>query len=118
MFSILDLGNIKYKHNTAVHYYNNVNAIWHDPKITVNSIDSIFYVFDTLFYGPNGEGQSIVDNNFGMGLPTAFSLQGDMKISDNIYASALFIHPLKIFKNSLRRTPQIAVTPRYENLYI
>ncbi|MFA8450126.1 MAG: DUF5723 family protein [Bacteroidales bacterium] len=112
--SILDIGAITYNQNARAHFYDGVSAKWKDPKISFDSFNGLFHTFDTLFYGKNGAGNSVVAEKITIGLPTALSIQGDIHINKNWYTSVLYTQPIKLYKYSLTRPAFMGITPRYE----
>ncbi len=111
--SILDFGSISFKNNAQLHNFRDVNTIW-------ENLDNLAYsnlndLMDTLSFQLMGAaGASYAGDNFSIGLPTALSVQFDYHYKRNWYFNAMIIHPVQIWKYSVRRPAQIAVTPRYE----
>lgn len=111
--SILDIGRVKYTTNAQLHSFDDVSKYW-------SSLDTIGYtnintlmseVSNTLLGDPNA---SLISNTMKIGLPTALSVQADFNLENNLYVGAMWIHPLRINNNALRRPAQLAVVPRFE----
>lgn len=113
--SLLDVGSINYKSNARVHNYDMVSAAWKDPKINFESMNQLFYTFDTLFYGPGGAGKSVVADKFRMPLPTAVSVQADAHLYPNFYVNLLWVQSAPLLENTVRRPNLLAISPRYES---
>ncbi len=112
-FSILDLGRINYKKNAQEHTFENVSAYWSSIDTTgFENMNSFIGNISELFYGNRDE--SYRGDNFKLGLPTAVSLQADLYIKRNVFLNAVWVHPLKLYKYSMRRRSLVAITPRYE----
>lgn len=61
---------------------------------------------------------SLEGRAFTMGLPTALSVQMDVKFAPHFYASGLLIQRIKLFGNSLQRPTTLAVAPRFEHRWL
>ncbi|MCF8400925.1 MAG: DUF5723 family protein [Bacteroidales bacterium] len=111
--SLLDIGGITFKDNAQLHAFDNVSHYW--ERIDTVHFYDINYLVDDLssrFYGdPNA---SLLDNQFRLGLPAAFSLQIDYHLRRNWYVNGFFIYPVNLAENSLKRPEQAAIIPRFE----
>ena len=112
-FSVLDLGKINFKENAQQHSYNNVGAYWDEiDTVGFGSINELTRKFSSVFYGdPNA---SLQANSFGLGLPTSLSLQADYQYFPNWYLNTVFVLPVKLSNNQLRRPAQAILSLRYE----
>ena len=114
--SIVDIGRVKFKENAQEHQFDEESIYWEDvDTLQFNNANSFLHELSNTFYGnPNA---SYVGDNIKIGLPTALSIQADFNLRNNIYVAGFFIHPLRLNKSTLRRTPQLAIIPRYETKY-
>jgi hypothetical protein len=112
-FSVLDLGAMNFKENAQQHTYDNVGAYWDDiDTVGFGSINELTKKFSSVFYGdPNASLQS---NSFKLGLPTRLSLQADYQYFPNWYLNTVFVLPVKLSDNQLRRPSQAIFSLRYE----
>ncbi|RLD91026.1 MAG: hypothetical protein DRJ09_02320 [Bacteroidetes bacterium] len=112
-FSLLDIGRVNYKYNSQLHSFENVSAYWPSIDTTgFQSMNSFVGNLSGVFYGTRDG--SFRENNFKVGLPTAASFQGDFYLFKNIYLNTFWIHPIKLYKYSLRRNAVVAISPRFE----
>lgn len=114
--SILDIGRVKYTENAQMHSYEDVSKYWSSiDTLQFNNLNTFTQVLSSTLYGdPNA---SLVSNTIKVGLPTAFSLQADFNLQNNIYIAGFWIHPMRINMHSLRRPAQLAIIPRYETKF-
>lgn len=116
-FSILDLGGINFDKHAQKHNFDNVSVYWENFDTThFRGIDYSTKIYSEAFYGDPDASYS--GDKIKIGLPTALSLQFDYHFKRNYYFSALWIHPLRLNLNTLWRTPQLSIIPRYENRYL
>ncbi len=111
--SILDIGRVKYKYNAQLHEFEDVSAYW--PSIDTlgfHSMNSFIGDLSNIFYGTRDG--SFRGNSFNIGLPTAISLQADFYLIKNLYLNAFWIHPVKLYKYTLKRNAVVAISPRFE----
>jgi hypothetical protein len=113
--SLLDLGSINFKTNSAAYHLQTDSADfenWRQLKFTSNTefdkaVSAVFYNGDSL--------KSLTANHFKMGLPTALSVQGDWNVCKNYYLNLTII---KGFGHGggqgVRRPDVYSITPRYE----
>jgi hypothetical protein len=114
--SILDIGSLRFKNNAQWHTYDNVTSYWDNiDTINFSNINGVMHSLSRVFYGDPTS--SLKSTSFSMGLPTALSVQMDFHTAKNLYIGGFWIHPLQLFKNSMRRAAQVAVVPRYETKY-
>jgi len=114
--SIIDIGRVKYTNNAQVHSFVDVSKYWSSlDTIGFTNINTLMrQASNTLLGDPNA---SLVSNTVKIGLPTALSIQADINLNNNLYIGAMWIHPLRINRSSLRRPAQIAIVPRFETKY-
>lgn len=111
--SLLDVGRIKYKYNAQLHSFDNVSAYWLGiDTLKFHNMNSFMGSLSDVFYGTSDG--SFKANSFKVGLPTAASLQVDFYIIKNVYLNAIWIHPIQLYKYTLRRNAVVAVSPRFE----
>ena len=114
--SILDIGRVKYTTNAQLHSFDDVSQYWSSvDTINFNNINSLMGQFSEIFYGDADA--SLKSNSIKIGLPTAISVQADFSFQNNIYLGGMWIHPLRVNMNTLRRPAQLAIVPRYETKY-
>ncbi len=113
--SLLDIGRVKFKHNTQVHSYDDVSVLWQNFDTTsYSNMNQLMGEISEVFYGdPNA---SYSGNEMKIGLPMAVSLQFDYRVKrvDNIYIAAVWVQPIRFNRNTLRRSAHISIIPRYE----
>ena len=113
--SLIDLGFVRFK-NTAQRHH-----IEFDTLLSVNgsqfpqrdNADDILQDVSLAFLGDSAA--SLQKNAFGIGLPTALSVQFDARIAPMFYVSGVLEQriPLSIF--SVKRPSTLAVVPRFEH---
>ncbi|MFK5856067.1 MAG: DUF5723 family protein, partial [Bacteroidota bacterium] len=114
--SILDIGRVKYSTNAQLHSFDDVSQYWSSiDTLEFNNINSLMGQISETFYGDPTA--SLRSNTIKIGLPTALSVQVDFSFQNNLYLGGMWIHPIRINMNSLRRPAQLAVVPRYETKY-
>jgi hypothetical protein len=111
-FSLLDVGAIRFKKNVLKTQIMGL----HDMLISVPEIEEIQTINDMLSYFDSLSGDSFQTSQeqFTIGLPTAFSAQYDISLRPNFYVNAVWIQSIKLFTNSVQRASQLSITPRYE----
>ncbi len=123
--TLMDLGRIRYSNQQ---YIQN-NVIARNKVVTWGSIDTVAKIFENFDSIPAGHSvfsrfDNAVGTVFGFEsqsneivskLPTAFNLQADVKIVNNVYANILWLQGLRK-KGSIgaRQFSMLSVTPRYE----
>lgn len=116
--SVLDLGRIKFTQNTEAHAINIDNPFFFDPR-NLNDVtgfrDGIAQLNDELFGVPD---QSLVGDSYEIWLPSAFSLQADLAIQENVYVNATLVQRMPIGSVSVERGNLFAITPRYESRWV
>lgn len=111
--SLIDIGYIKFKKNTQQIDLVNRNAYWIDfANQDLETVDVLFKAVSQQF---SGDSNQLVNNSaFSIYLPSAISLQYDMRIQQSVYINATIIHPLVLNEYTIVRPPQISITPRIE----
>jgi hypothetical protein len=112
--SLLDVGFVNFNKNAEVQTFDNVSQYWMNiDTLNYINVNHLTSSLSQVFYGdPNA---SHTADKVRIYLPTAFSVQADVKIYRNFYAGAVFISPVRLGKSFIRRPAQIALIPRYEN---
>ncbi len=112
--SILDFGSITYKNNAQLHSYDDVSVYWQNfDTINYSNLNQLMSDLSMVFY--NGDpNASYRADHFTLGLPTAVSVQADVNVYKDFYASGYWIHPLQFNLHAMRRAALVAVVPRYE----
>lgn len=115
--SITDWGYASFSDNAQVHTLDNVRHYWDRiDTIGFTTINEALHEISTRFYGdPN---RSLSANSFSMGLPAALSVQFDYHLRDNWYLNSTWVQGIPApAGQQVRRTPWLAITPRYETDY-
>jgi len=114
--SVLDFGRISFKKNAQKLVFSDVSTYWPDiSSFNYKNVDSTIQELSQRFYGNTDElkqGDRII-----IGLPTALSVQVDIHYTSNWFVNGTLIYPLRIYRTSLMRPAQIAITPRFETDY-
>ncbi len=116
--SILDIGKIKFTKNTEAHTIDIGNPFSFDPKNlrdVTNFRDGLDQLNEELF---GTTGVSLTGDTYEMWLPSAFSLQADLAIRENIYVNATVVQRIPIGEISVERGNLFALTPRYESRWV
>ncbi len=115
--SLLDIGHVNFSKNTEVHAVKLTEPLklaakdYHNLDPTDPQGDVIRRFNQTMY----GKGDSTYQGNyFGVGLPTALSVQGDFAFSKNLFVNALIIQRLQMSHFALSRDNIVAITPRFE----
>ena len=112
--SLLDLGQIELSRNAEEHIIQSDSLI----AFPSNQLEGISNQERIYLLSEQGLGDSIASlnsNNFRLGLPGAFSLQGDYKFAPYFYVSGVWVQRIPMGENSLRRNNLVAVTPRFSH---
>lgn len=111
--SLLDYGKVSFD---AAPLAGNFNADFNDWNFGNETVSSVSE-FDTL-WNAQVDGTTPT-GSFSMGLPTAFSLQADLNLSNGFYLNAMGYWPVELDKNlrSMRAVRRFSVTPRWESKY-
>lgn len=115
--ALLDIGSIKFKHNTRSVSASNSTPITYDLSKKVETTqDGIDQILD--LYGITGKDSLNTFKKFNILLPTALSLQYDVRIMDRVYSTLAAVVAVPLGKNAIVRPSQIALVPRYESDHI
>ena len=112
-FSLIDIGYIKYNTGTKTFAFNGSSTNWYG--IDTTSFSSIQYS-DSLLSQQflNAYRNSISGHSFKMYLPAAASVQFDYAITDLYYVNLTVIQRIPLGPLEIKRSNQIALTPRLE----
>lgn len=116
--SIVDIGKIKFTKNTEAHKIDIDDAFFFNPRNLedVTSFrEGLEQLNEELFDSPDA---SFIGDTYEVWLPSAFSLQADLAIRENIYINAILVQRMPIGDISVERGNLFAVTPRYESRWI
>ena len=114
--SVLDIGSILYKNNTATFHLESDSALY--PNWDVDEFSSNWdfdYTMSNVFY--NNPDQSLRDDYFSMRLPGALSIQADIRLKDRLYVNSTIIQGLRNKSAGVDRASIYSITPRYESLW-
>jgi len=113
--SILDIGVIKFNRNTETHRLD-TEMDFELTESLYQSFSSVEEVTTQISNDALGTATaSFVDNEFKVGLPGAFVLQGDFNIVHGLYASGLWLQGIPLAKRQVQRESLVNITPRYEH---
>ncbi len=113
-FSLMDIGYIRFNKGARTYRFENNSTDWYG--IDTTSFNGFMYtdsILSSNFYG-NRTGSR---DQFGFTVftPAAASLQFDYAFSENLFVNATIIQRIPLGPISIRRTNQIAITPRFES---
>ncbi len=115
--SVLDIGRINYKDNAQTHTVHDASVFWDEvDTLGYTTVNQLMTELSTVLYGDPDASYS--GNTFKIGLPTALSIQADYHVTELLYVSGFWIHPIRFNMNALRRPAQLAVVPRFETRFI
>lgn len=115
--SLLDLGHVNFSKNTDVHTLKLTEPLKIDTKDYLN-LDpkdpegDALRRFNQKTFGKADS--SLQGHFFSMGLPSAFSLQGDLALNENFFLNGLIIQRLSMSNYTISRDNLLALTPRFE----
>ena len=112
--SVMDLGFVRFNQNAERHH------VAFDTLLTVSNTD--FPNRDNLSEVLGDVSQAFLGNPaaslqgraFRIGLPTALSVQADMRFSETFFVSALLVQRVPLFSYNVKRPNTLAVVPRIE----
>ncbi len=111
--SLLDVGKIWYQKNVEAHTYESDGAFSVDLT-AFNEVENPEDFYEVV----NAEvGETVThtqQEQFGMALPTALSLQGDLGLTKNLWVNGTIVRRLNLLGVGGQRANMIAVTPRLE----
>lgn len=113
--SILDIGKISFNRNTENHYlqYSDEAGFSANDFDIVTELDQGLGLLSELLLGD--ESLSEVQGGYGIWLPTALSLQADLKVVDMFYVNATLVQGIPMPGPALSRDHILAVSPRFEH---
>ncbi len=113
-FSVLDLGYISYTTSALNFLIDNRSTLWYGID-TTNFNGQIYTdsILSEQFYGTRRGSRN--GRNFTMYLPAAASVQFDLPFNENLFINFSVIQRIPLGKTAIRRSNQIAVTPRFES---
>jgi hypothetical protein len=113
-FSILDVGYIKYTTSAMNFRIDNRSANWYGIDTTqFHGLINTDSLLSEEFYGTRRGTRD--GRNFTMFLPTAASVQFDLPFNDHLFLNFSVIQRIPLSKLAIRRSNQIAITPRFES---
>ncbi len=113
--SLIDIGSIRFSQNHELY------------EIMTSDIQLDFDNYETITTARGLINQVVTDfenrdlsetNDFNIGLPTAFVLQGSYQIDRQINVTGQLVQRVPIGENSLQRENSIAITPHYSTKWI
>lgn len=112
--SLIDIGYIKFKKNIQQMDLVNRSAYWIDfSHQDFETVDVLFKAVSKQF---SGDSNQLVNNSaFNIYLPSAISIQYDMRIQQGVYINATLIHPIVLNEYTIVRPSQVSITPRIES---
>lgn len=119
--SLLDIGHINFTKHTEMHAIKTTEPLKVETKDYQNldpdhPEEDILRRFNQSMYGKSDS--TFQGNYFGLGLPTALSLQGDVAITENFFVNGLLIQRIQMSDFALSRDNVLAVTPRFESQWL
>ncbi len=113
--SLNDIGAIKFRENSEVHGLSGDQSVTFDESTyqSFTTIDEVKEQASIDLYGSIGLSQ--LDKDLSMVLPTAFSVQADYKVIENVFVSGLFVNRISFNANSVKATNLISIAPRFEH---
>jgi len=112
--SLIDIGKVNFNKSAQRHLIEFDSTIAVSPANFPprNNATDLFSDASKAFLGDPAA--SLSATQFGIGLPTAASLQFDAHIDGGFYVSALLVQRVPLLRNSLRRPNTFALVPRFE----
>ena len=117
--SLLDIGSIRFSKNATAHTIDTeslAKVAGEDYSVlnfAEDDINEAIRIFSNQVLGDPDA--SFTGNEFGVFLPSAFSLQGDYAFTPNFFLSAAVIQRIPIGKIKVKRDNYFNVTPRFEH---
>lgn len=111
--SLIDFGAIDFTREARTFRFEDRNTLWYG--IDTTSFYGVLYadsVLSTQFFGRYRASRDRV--GFSMWLPSALSAQFDYAITGRYYVNLTLIQRVPVGANGLRRSNQLAITPRFE----
>jgi hypothetical protein len=118
--SLLDLGRISFRKNTQIHAVKLTEPLKLNTKDYLNldpndPINDGFKRFNQKVYGKSDS--TFRGNSFAMNLPTAFSVQADVAILENVFVNGLLIQRMPMPGYSVSRDNILAVLNHVGGVY-
>lgn len=112
-FSLLDFGSIHFRKDARLLELVNQDTYWPDiSRYEFNSLDNLFKTVSYHFSGDST--QLITAQDFRIWMPTAVSVQADVRINKEFYINATAVQPLIMSHAQVVRPSQVSLTPRWE----
>ncbi len=116
--SVMDIGRVQLRNNTEIHAIKLTEPLKMDAKDFKNlnpndPITDALTRFNQKAYGKTDSTRQ--GNYFAMNLPTAFSLQADAAIMENVFVHALLVQRMPMPGYYISRDNVLAITPRFES---
>lgn len=117
--SLLDFGIIRFNKNSEVHEYkaSTTNTFTGMEEVRIRNINQFRNELDYRFFGDTDPEISKVKDKFSISLPTALSIQTDIKLKRYWYFNTSFFYGLQSSRTYIRRSTQLSFCPRYERRY-
>lgn len=112
--SLLDLGQIELSRNAQVHDIE-TDSIVVFPSAQFQSVSNQERIYLLSQVGLQDSTASLTSSSFRIGLPGAFSVQGDYFVMPHFYINGVWVQRIPMGGNSLRRNNLIAAVPRFEH---
>ncbi len=111
--SLLDIGYVKFSKNTRQLSMENAQGTWHD--FSHQDIETIDVLFGAISSNFGADSTDMVDDEmFKVFLPSAASIQFDVRINSRMYVNSSLVVPLLMNEYTIARPSQLSVTPRLE----
>jgi hypothetical protein len=111
--ALIDVGGIKFKHNTSKLVIDNRSSYWDDvANMNFSTIDQFLDTLSYKFYGDTTSAWA--GDRFTLWLPSALSVQFDYHLRKFWYVNASLIYGFPLSRAAIVRPPELSVTPRYE----
>jgi Family of unknown function (DUF5723) len=119
--SLMDVGLVLFTTNNEIHAVKLTEPVKLDVKDYQNvnkrqpQFDILQQFNQSVFGKPDS---SYIGSNFGLGLPTALSLEGDVCFTENFFVNGLLIQRLQMSDFAVSKDNVFAVTPRFESRWL
>jgi hypothetical protein len=111
--SLIDFGYVKFNKRAKQIELIDAQGTWND--FTNQNIQTLDVLFGAVSANLGGDSTTLVSNEpFNVFLPSAFSVQLDIRYNDKIYLNTSIVHPLLLNEYTLARPATVSFTPRYE----
>jgi len=116
--SLIDVGFIRYNNlaerhriefDTVITVTDAAFPARSDPRERITDVSQAFL---------GDPAKSLQARAFSMGLPTALSVQFDVRVTQMMYVGALWVQRIPVFSHSLQRPNTLAVVPRFEHRWV